>query len=189
MLAGTILLVVVVILAIGAGWVGLLETPTYIHVRKQGPMVVAYARETGGFDKISGTLNLIKKKLHTIHISPGHAVGFFFDDPDEVESEKLRWWTGYAIPEDEALDTIRTTYPELQLVKLVPSEVVHSSFTWRNFFSPMIGAWKVYPKLESFLAENNFDKKLLSPAVEVYEDSKIIHYVIYLENREDLVWN
>lgn len=86
-------------------------------------------------------------------------IGFYYDDPDEIEDhEKLRYAVGLILPpvsdDDDFQEALMSGLESKgYLMARLPSvdHVVHSSFPFKGAFSIIVAVKKVYPVIKSFV--------------------------------------
>eukprot|EP00008_Paramoeba_atlantica_P005186 CAMPEP_0201483588 /NCGR_PEP_ID=MMETSP0151_2-20130828/7790_1 /ASSEMBLY_ACC=CAM_ASM_000257 /TAXON_ID=200890 /ORGANISM="Paramoeba atlantica, Strain 621/1 / CCAP 1560/9" /LENGTH=202 /DNA_ID=CAMNT_0047866803 /DNA_START=41 /DNA_END=649 /DNA_ORIENTATION=+ len=187
---GIIVGIFVGVVVLGFGWVGFfakIQPVIAIHE----PVTFVAMKMKGSFRQIPTGLIHVEDKLKssgiTEHDEP-QGVGVFFDNPNEVKEEELRWWIGWTINHEKATQFIDDpNHSEDLFVVSVPSrEAVVATFPFHNMFSPMVAPMRVYSAIAQFIGED--PNLTMGPALELYDSDvvvkgrykeKFIHYVIY----------
>lgn len=115
-----------------------------------------------------------------------NSIGVFYDDPHQRQSEKCRYIVGSVLSEGEEK-------PEEELQKLYEnygfkvfslpevSHAVTTSFPCTTPLSNVMGPYRVYPRLSSYIEER---KLCAFPTIELYT-SDTIHYMVPLSRQTD----
>ena len=123
----------------------------------RGPYHVLFQQHRGPYYKISDVIMNVEAEAKKLNLDCQQAFGEFFDNPKEVDEDRLRSRGGCIsmapypkIPIGHETDTI----PE--------QKYVVATFDG----SPSIGPWKVYPKVQAYIEENRLHSS--EQAIEIY---------------------
>lgn len=138
-----------------------------VGLDSRGPYTLVYKEHNGAYHKIIDSLVSVETWAKENSINCRFTFGEYFDDPTIVEEGRLRSRTGCLIESSEAaaLEKLNSiTLPlDIKKAEWKKTKSVVALFTG----SPGIGPYKVYPKAESFLRENNL--KHVGSILEIYE--------------------
>jgi len=130
-----------------------------IRTEAQGPFYLVYKEHVGPYHLISKTIADVERWANTEKIDCKISFGEYLDDPNKVEHERLRSNGGCLLKDSMAIP--------------LPSDLRTSNRVAQNYVvaefegSPALGPYKVYNKVEEFLAEKKL--KLAGPVIEIYE--------------------
>lgn len=145
-----------------------------IHEQEAGPFKVVYETHIGDYSKIAKIQNELYNSLMNDGINTTKGFGIYYDNPKEVEKERLRSEGGIIIDEENyaKISELKGKYN----VKDIPkTKNVVATFPYRNKYSIMIGIFKVYPKLNEYIEEKDYKQ---SPVMEIYDSSN--NRIVYL---------
>jgi DNA gyrase inhibitor GyrI len=130
-----------------------------LRIEQQGPLYLVYKDHVGPYHFISKTISDVERWAKTEKIDCSSSFGEYLDDPNVVEHERLRSRAGCF------LKSRLTSRPpsDLQFSERPEQKYVVAEFEG----SPALGPYKVYNKVEEFLAEKRL--VLSGPVIEVYE--------------------
>jgi effector-binding domain-containing protein len=142
--------------------------------------------ETGGetlvFEEITGDYKqsavVMDKIYHDLlekeDIETYRGFGIYYDNPKEVEIDKLRADAG-CILEDSLLKHIPELEGKYNIKTLPTSTYISTEFPFRGKLSVLLGILRVYPALQKFAKSNQLDN--LGEVVEIYDipNKKIIY--------------
>lgn len=131
-------------------------------------MVGDYAQSNTVMDKVYYSL------LNDYNIETTKGFGIYYDDPQKVESTKLRSEIGSVLEEKDSV-RIAELCDRFQ-VKFCPEQTcIVTEFPFKGPISVMIGLIKVYPAMNEYLKANNLNND--SPIMEIYDvPNKKIYY-------------
>lgn len=102
-------------------------------------------------------------------------VGIYYDDPEVVESHKLRYVVGAILSEggseiDELVQhkLVQCGYKIAKLPSV--TYAVNTTFPYRSALSILIAVWRVYPRMHNYVKEH---KLCAHPYMEVYDGGSI----------------
>jgi effector-binding domain-containing protein len=150
-------------------------TKIRFSLSEQGGEVVVYEEMTGDYQNSPIVMDRVYNNLLTNEkIETTRGFGIYYDNPETVETSKLRSELGCIV---EGLDSARLAQlSEKYLVKTLPvSRCVSTTMPFKGGLSVMIGIMRVYPALNSYLAENKLPDG--GPVLEIYDTpNKTITY-------------
>lgn len=145
-----------------------------ITEQEVGPFKVAYKTHIGDYSEIGKIQDEIYYSLVADGINASRGFGVYYDNPQEVDKERLRSEGGVIIEKNDysRISELKGKYN----IKDIPKfESVVATFPYRNKFSILIGIMRVYPKLNNYLVEQGYSS---SPAMEIYDIEN--HQIVYL---------
>lgn len=142
----------------------------------QGGETVAYESVTGDYSQTPVyTDKIYNSLLNEDKIETTRGFGIFYDNPKDVDTDKLRSEVGCII--DTTLDSIQTAQLSKKYnIKTLPqSKYIVAEFPYKGSASIMVGIFKVYPALENYSKENNITTT--GPVTEIYDvpNMKIVY--------------
>jgi len=117
-------------------------------------------------------------------------MGIYYDDPEAVPQEELRYAVGSILAEGEGKGDPEPDPAEMERMLAEGFRVTHlprpefavlATFPYTTPFSVALGANRVYPALKSFIASKGL---CAYPAVEIYKDA-VIQYLMPLSRQEE----
>ncbi len=143
-------------------------------VERQGGETLVYEDMVGDYSQTPKVQDKIYRTLlNDYKIETTKGFGIYYDNPKEVEKEKLRSEIGCIV---EGLDS--TTIVQLSTkfkVKTLPeSNYIVTEFPYKGMISVILGIMKVYPVLEKYCRESETGN---GPVMEIYDiQNKTIIY-------------
>ncbi|KAL5014407.1 hypothetical protein ScPMuIL_008677 [Solemya velum] len=178
---GVVVAIIVVLLLAFLAYSGLFTSVNIGTGRPPiGEVIVAYKFSTGPYErseKLFREFMKIDDKRTTL--------GIYYDNPDEVSAERLRYVVGQIVAENEdPVDrAVRRTYEEsgCRFITLPPTRAaINAWFPHRNKLSIFFGMRSFYSKLMRYVEE----KKLpLEVCLEIY-DGETIQYMVPLDEQD-----
>lgn len=112
-------------------------------------------------------------------------IGFYFDDPEKKEADRLRYAVGVIVPADDAdlRDEIVSSLEAKDyktVVLPIIDHVVNVSFPNRGPIAVIIATKRVYPVIRSYISEH---KLCAHPSLEIYT-SDYIHFLLPLSKQD-----
>lgn len=148
---------------------------------KRGPMTIAYKSGKGPYKGAGDLFSDITSILLDCN-----CIGIYYDDPDSVASQDLRYAvgailaSGSEVPDPEKVETcVKHGYKIIHFPQ--PNHVVLAEFPFRNTLSIYMGIFRVYPKLKEYIAVRGL---CAYPALEIYTSSTI-EFIMPLSKQED----
>ncbi|KAL5014406.1 hypothetical protein ScPMuIL_008676 [Solemya velum] len=148
-----------------------------------GRVVLAYKFTTGSYTHCGNFFGEFAQ-LDGKRVS----IGLYYDNPDEVPAEKLRWAVGQIVAENgEKLDgAVKKQYEEAgcKFITLPPIRAaITAKFHYKNNISMYFGMRSFYSKLMAYIAEKNLRKDL---CMEIY-DGNTVRFMVPLDQQESFV--
>jgi len=145
------------------------------------PSVFAYKTGKGAY-KNAGEIF-----TNSFCLSPNRrTMGIYYDDPDTVPENDLRFAVGSILAEGPEATPDHTELSKYLSdgFKLIhfpkPEFAVVATFPFRTTLSIYLAIWKVYPRLKQYIASRGL---CAYPCLEIY-DSHVIHFVMPLSKQE-----
>lgn len=145
------------------------------------PSVFAYKTGKGAY-KNAGEIF-----TNSFCLSPNRrTMGIYYDDPDTVPENDLRFAVGSILAEGPEATPDHTELSKYLSdgFKLIhfpkPEFAVVATFPFRTTLSIYLAIWKVYPRLKQYIASRGL---CAYPCLEIY-DSNVIHFVMPLSKQE-----
>ncbi|HCO68693.1 MAG TPA: hypothetical protein DIT04_13175 [Dysgonomonas sp.] len=166
----TILTVLIILFAALAGFYayygGFDEIP--VRVEKQGGETIVFEKVTGDYSQTPlYTDKIYNSLLNEDNLETTRGFGIFYDNPKDVETEKLRSEAGCIIDvELDSLQQARLT-EKYNLKTLPESNYIIAEFPYKGSVSIMVGIFKVYPILEKYAEQNGLTAA--GPVTEIYD--------------------
>ena len=151
---------------------------------KKGPWVFVYEKHTGSY---SGTKNVADKIYRALSkeekIETPRGIGIFYDKPGDVEEAKLRSIAGCLL-EEKDLARVPKLEKKYRVGEVPAGSVLFVEFPMKGRLSIIMGAIKVYPKLNALMKHKKYTPV---PIIEIYDPGKSrLYYVVSLEAGEGL---
>jgi hypothetical protein len=146
-----------------------------IQTINTGGKILVYENVTGAYNQASKISNKVYYELlNQYGIETTKGFGIFYDNPKNVEQNKLRSEIGCIVEniDNNTLDKLKANFQ----VKILPNEnYLVAEFPFKGFLSIIMGMIKVYPIIGKYITENNFEN---GPIMEIY-DSFVNKRIIY----------
>ncbi len=146
-----------------------------ISEKPAGPYLLVYKKHIGEYENVGKVMDALYYDLkdnYTIQTTKGF--GLYYDNPKEVEKEKLRSIVGCIVEEktEEEIQRLSQNYN----VKLFPeTKSVVTEFPYKGVISIYLGIFRVYPKINKFIDSHNYPR---IPIMEIYDiPNNKLHYV------------
>ncbi len=137
-----------------------------ISEKNVGPYLFVYETHIGdyrGVAPIIGELYNDLKNNYSIEARKGF--GLYYDNPREVDKAKLRSIAG-CIVEGKSLEDLKKLSNKYGVKEYPSSKSVVAEFPYKGKISILIGVFKVYPKLGSYIKEHKYPQ---TPIMELYD--------------------
>lgn len=122
---------------------------------------------------------LYYKLLNEEKIETFKGFGIYYDNPKEIPKDKLRSKSG-CILEEVDYDKIKELEKKYNIYRFEKGKYIVSQFPLKSQLSILGGVFKVYPKLDEFVKENNFK---MNEVTEIYDlPGEKIMYIISISN-------
>ncbi|MFZ4648098.1 MAG: hypothetical protein ACOYMB_00495 [Patescibacteria group bacterium] len=165
-----------------AFYYGLFSSENIVE-KSVGGETLIYQERIGDYNKSNLTMDVVSAELkNNFGIECSIGFGVYYDNPQQVTTEKLRSEVGCILPKEasERLDEIQAS----SVVKVRRNPVVKSvisEFPYRNKISYVLGVLKIYPLLTKYLKEHNYQP---APSMEIYDlnNHNIEYRMVVVEN-------
>lgn len=142
----------------------------------QGGETVIYKDVTGDYSQTPViTDEIYHALLNEYNIETTKGFGVFYDNPQNVEKSQLRSKVGCIL--DSELDSLNLSKlsGKYQIMVLPKANYIVTELPMRGMLSVMIGIFKVYPKINNYIEENNIQED--GPITEIYDvlNKKIVY--------------
>lgn len=146
------------------------------EVKEAGGEVFVYETVTGDYSQSAAYMDSVYYRLiREFNIETTRGAGLYLDNPQRVESSKLRSEVGCLldnIPDSTQLADISQRFR----VKVLPkTNYIIGEFPHKGMMSIFVGIMRVYPALTEYTVENGY--KDTTPVMEIYDvpEKKIIY--------------
>lgn len=144
-----------------------------ITEKNAGPFKVVSETYIGDYDNTREIQNRISQDLLKYNITIARTFGIYYDNPKQVDKNKLRSESGIIIDEKDynKIEKIKENYNIKEIPK---TKSIVTTFPYRNKYSISLGLFKVYPKINQYIEDKNYKQ---TPAMEIYdlENQQIIY--------------
>ncbi|MEK6774645.1 MAG: GyrI-like domain-containing protein [Bdellovibrionota bacterium] len=133
-----------------------------IREEQMGPLSLAYKDHVGPYHQIIDAISAVEAWAKEKKIPCKKTFGEYLDDPQIVEHERLRSLGGCVIET-----------PPSDLASGLPADIHLKEIPQKNYVvglfrgAPMIGPFKVYPKMEEYFHNHQLQKG--TSIIEIYE--------------------
>jgi len=143
-----------------------------------------YGVHIGEYSKVKEPMDkLYNKLLNEEKLQTTKGLGIYYDNPQNVESSKLRTVYGCVVDTKDIgrIETLKTKGYKVGLIK--KSKVVTAEFPFNGQLSIIMGIFRVYPELDKYQKANTIPGK---PIIELYDmPNKKITYIVPYEIPDD----
>ncbi len=162
----TIFLVLILALLIYLASLGLFNRIN-LEEKDMGPFTVVYENHTGPYRETSAIQDKIYYKLlNEEQIETYKGFGIYYDNPKKVAKEELRSEVGSILETKDYAKTEALKTKGYKIKTIEKQKSLVAKFPLKNQFSIMLGVIKVYPAMEKYIAENDYQQ---TPALEIYD--------------------
>ncbi len=119
--------------------------------------------------------------LNDLNIATTKGVGIYYDNPQQVETSKLRSEIGCFL--DSPVDSIQMAKisEKFRIKEIAKGQYLTTEFPNKGMLSIIVGIIKVYPAMTKFMEENGYKDQ--SPVTEIYDEpTKTIIYRKEIKN-------
>ncbi|MDP8217652.1 MAG: GyrI-like domain-containing protein [Candidatus Theseobacter exili] len=129
-----------------------------------GPYLLVYKKHIGDYKNVGPVMDKIYKDLLNDSVVTTRGFGLYYDNPGEVEKDKLRSIVGCILEEKDRnkIDNLKDKYT---ITEFPVSNSVISQFPFKGKPSIFLGIFKIYPPLSDYLKEHNYAQ---GPIMEIY---------------------
>jgi hypothetical protein len=155
-----------------------------ISEKNVGPYLLVYKTHIGDYKSVGpiiGELNYDLRNNYSIETTKGF--GLYYDNPQEVDKAKLRSVVG-CIVEGRSVEDLKKVSIKYGAKEYPSSRSVVAEFPYKGKMSILIGIFKVYPKLGSYIKKHKYPQ---TPIMELYDQpNKRIEYISSINLSNDI---
>lgn len=150
-----------------------------VSERIVGPYLLVYKQHIGDYKNVGPVMDELYYDLKDNYaIETTKGFGLYYDNPREVSKENLRSIVG-CIVEGKTTDELERVRDNYNIREYPASNSVVAEFPYQGKMSIMMGVFKVYPKLNWYISENNYSSV---PIMELYDQpNEKIRYIASIE--------
>lgn len=148
-----------------------------------GDYWVVYQENVGPYEKVGPVIEKICQDLKNDGIDTTLSFGIYYDNPKEVDKEKLKSEVG-AILDEKYYGKIKNFQSKYNIKQLKKRHSLVADFPIKNKLSYILGPIKVYFAMEEYCKEKNIDIKKVKDGfgLEIYDmKNKKITYILPVE--------
>ncbi len=183
-------MIIVIILFVFVGIPGLILTQygllakVTLSEKNVGPYLLVYQKHIGAYNEVGPIMDKLFTDLkENFAIETTKGFGLYYDNPQEVDREELRSIVG-CIVEDRTIEDLKRVSDKYGVKEYPSSQSVVAEFPYKGQMSILIGIFKVYPKLSTFLKENQYAR---TPIMELYDQpNEKIEYISSVDLSSDI---
>ena len=155
-----------------------------ISEKDVGPYLLVYKTHIGDYKSVGpiiGEFYYDLKNNYSIETTKGFAL--YYDNPQEVDKAKLRSIAG-CIVEGKSVEDLKKISNKYGVKEYPSSKSVVAEFPYKGKMSIVIGIFKVYTKLASYIKEHKYPQ---TPIMELYDQpNKRIEYISSINLSNDI---
>lgn len=139
-----------------------------------GGETIVYKEVKGDYKQTSAITDEVYHYLLNEHqIETYKGIGIFYDNPKEVEKEKLRSASGCVV-EPKDLERLNSAACKYDIQTLPTDTVITAELPLKGTLSFLMGVLKVYPALDKYARAQNLGN---GPIIEIYDvpNKKIVY--------------
>lgn len=158
-----------------------------VSIKEQeiGPYYLVYEKHIGPYKNTYKTMDSVYYRLfEEDKVETTRGFGIYYDKPGSVPDEQLRSIVG-CILDGEGLNKIEELSKKYKIVEFPRSSGLVVVFPYKGVISVFLGIFRVYPKLEKFMAKGNYPHV---PVMEIYDvPEKTIQYNVPVQMPSDVL--
>jgi len=140
-----------------------------ISEKNVGPYLLVYKTHIGDYNGVAPIIGEVYNDLkNNYSIEATKGFGIYYDNPREVDKAKLRSIVG-CIVEGKSVEDLKKASSKYGVKEYPSSKSVVAEFPYKGKMSIIIGIFKVYPKLASYIKERKYPQ---TPIMELYDRPK-----------------
>ncbi|MFZ5523102.1 MAG: GyrI-like domain-containing protein [Pseudomonadota bacterium] len=149
-----------------------------------GPYVLVYKKHIGDYKNVGPVMEELSNDLkNNYSLAPTKGFGLYYDNPRQVEPEKLRSIVGSVI-EGKTLKDLDKVSGKYGVREYPSSNSVVAEFPYKGLISIYIGIMKVYPALGTYIQEHKYNQ---TPIMELYDmPNERIEYISSVNLPEEI---
>lgn len=178
-----IIAVIVVISLVALSRYGLFSSVS-ISERIVGPYTLVYKKHIGEYKNVGPVMDELYHDLKDSYaIETTKGFGLYYDNPQEVDKDKLRSIVG-CIVEGRSVEDLIKVGNKYGVKEYPSSKSVVAEFLYKGKMSIIIGVFKVYPKLSAYIKEHKYAQ---TPIMELYDQpNEKIKYILSINLSNDI---
>ncbi len=180
---GIIVVLFIIVLLIYLSRYGLFASVN-ITEKSIGPYLLVYEKHVGDYKNVGPIMDKLYYDLkdnYSIETTKGF--GLYYDNPQDVDKDKLRSIVG-CIVENKSLIDLKILGNKYGVKNFPSSESVVAEFPYKGKISIILGIFKVYPKLSTYI---NDHKHAQTPIMELYDQpNEKIEYISAVDLPKEL---
>lgn len=144
-------------------------------VVEQGGETLVYENMTGDYRQSGVVMDKVYYSLlNDYNIETFKGFGIYYDNPQKVETSKLRSELGCIIEESD-IHRVSELDGNFKIKSYPKGKYIVTEFPYKGKLSVMLGIIKVYPALNKFVKENGFNEE--GAIMEIYDtpNKKIVY--------------
>ena len=155
-----------------------------VSEKNVGPYLLVYRTHIGDYKGVGPIISEIYDDLkNNYSIEATKGFGLYYDNPQEVDKAKLRSIVG-CIVEGRSVEDLKKVSNKYGVKEYPSSKSVVAEFPYKGKMSIIIGIFKVYPKLGSYIKEHKYTQ---TPIMELYDQPhKRIEYISSINLSNDI---
>ena len=179
----TIIAVILVLSTIALSRYGLFASVN-ITQKNVGPYLLVFKKHIGDYKNVGPVMDEIYYDLKNNYaIETTKGFGLYYDNPQEVNKAELRSIVG-CIVEGISAEKFKKISDKYGIKGYPSSKSVFADFPYKGKMSIIIGVFKVYPKLSSYIKEHKYHR---APVMELYDNpNEKIEYVASINLSNDI---
>lgn len=159
-------------------------TSAQVSEKETGPYWLVFEKHIGEYKGSAAVMDKIYNQLlNEDSIETTLGFGLYYDNPQQVEKEKLRCIAGCILQNADSakVEQLKTKY---QIRQFPSSKSVVSEFPFKGQMSVIFGIFKVYPQIKKYAEEKGFS---MVPTFEIYDvPQKKINYIAAVRLSQDV---
>lgn len=177
-----VLLTIFAGLAIYLGQFGLFASVN-IAEQNKGNYWLVYKSAKGDYQQTAALTALVQESLEQDYqIESKRCFGLYYDNPQDVAASELRSIVGCMVKTRAEAQQVALS-DQWRVAEFPASPSVATQFPWRGQQSIMIGIFKVYPPLTTYIAKHDIEMR---PIMEIYDQQqKQIEYLMSTTLKQD----
>ena len=182
-IVATIIAVILVLSIIVLSRYGLFASVN-ITEKNVGPYLLVFKKHIGDYKNVGPVMDEIYYDLKNNYaIETTKGFGLYYDNPQEVNKAELRSIVG-CIVEGISAEKLKKIIDKYGIKEYPSSKSVFADFPYKGKMSIIIGVFKVYPKLASYIKEHKYHQ---APVMELYDNpNEKIEYVASINLSNDI---
>jgi len=157
--------IVAIILGFAAYW-GAFKSIQFSVAEQDGETLV-YVEITGDYRQSGVVMDRVYYSLlNDYNIETFKGFGIYFDNPQKVETSKLRSELGCIIEESD-IHRLKELEGKFKIRTYPKGKYIVAEFPYKGKLSVMLGIMKVYPALNKFIKENGYNEE--GAIMEIYD--------------------